>query len=98
MRKVVTILAALLFSGCSTELTPAGQQVRQISLSAASQCQFLGPITTSESFGIDVGGDVQSAFNKLSNGVAERGGNAFVLTTTDTTTETTVVRGDAYRC
>ena len=98
MRHFTIICTTLIIAGCSTDLTNEGAKVRQISLSAADSCDFLGAVTTSESLGIDVAGDVQSSFNKLSNTVAERGGNAFVLTTTDTTIAVTVVRGEAYRC
>jgi hypothetical protein len=98
MRYIATIITAFAVAGCSTDLTSEGAQVRQVSLSAATSCEFLGSVTASESMGMDVAGDVQSSFNKLSNEVAERGGNAFVLSTTNTSGFETVVRGDAYRC
>lgn len=93
-----TMLALLVLAGCSTELTSGGANVRQVSLSAASTCTFLGPVTGSEAFGLDIAGDTQSAFNKMRNSVAERGGNSFVLSSTSSNADITVVQADAYRC
>ncbi|WP_366866426.1 DUF4156 domain-containing protein [uncultured Roseobacter sp.] len=92
------IFALLVLSGCSTELTSGGANVRQVSLSAVSSCTFLGPVTGSEAFGLDIAGDTQSAYNKMRNSVAALGGNSFVLSSTSSNTDITVVQADAYRC
>ena len=93
-------LAAIPFvlAGCSTELTQEAKSVRQISLQAADSCQFLGPVTGSESMGIDVAMDVTSSYNKVRNSVARMGGNAFVVSSSSTSSATTVVQADAYGC
>lgn len=92
--------AFVLFSlaACSTELSQEGRYVRQISLHKADTCKFLGPVTGSESMGIDEAMDTTSAFNKMRNAVAQNGGNAFVVSSSSTTYASTVVQVDAYRC
>ncbi len=88
----------LVIVGCGTELTPAAQQVRQISTVTTDGCEFLGPVSASEYFGISAAGNTGSAMNKARNDVATRGGNAFVLTNTSSGEEGTIVQVDAYRC
>ncbi|WP_370331067.1 DUF4156 domain-containing protein [Aquicoccus porphyridii] len=85
-------------AACSTELSQAGKSVRQISLQTANSCQFLGPVTGSESMGIDVAMDVTSAYNTVRNQVAQMGGNAFVISSSSTSIASTVVQADAYSC
>ena len=96
----ITFLVAALsiLVACSTALTPEGAQVRQISAQTSNDCKFLGPITGAESWGASIAMDVDSAFNKVRNQVAQRGGNAFVVSASSTSIETTAVHGDAYRC
>ena len=48
--------------------------------------------------GIDTGGDADSAFNKVRNAVAAKGGNAFVLSNSVSNGFGTNVQADAYRC
>ncbi|WP_371931285.1 DUF4156 domain-containing protein [Roseovarius sp. MMSF_3350] len=98
MRVVGIWLILLGLSACSTELTQAGKSVRQVSLQTANSCQFLGPVTGSESMGLDEAMDVTSAFNKVRNSVGELGGNAFVVSASSTSSATTVVQADAYSC
>lgn len=92
------VFALSFLVGCSTELTPGGANVRQVPLSAANTCTFLGPVTASEAFGLDIAGDTQSAYNKVRNSTAELGGNSFVLSSTSSNADITVVQADAYRC
>jgi hypothetical protein len=97
MRQTVGVLI-LALAGCSTELSHAGQSVRQISLDSANSCQFLGPVTGSESMGLDEAMDTTSAYNKVRNSVARLGGNAFAVLSSSTSSLSTVVQADAYRC
>lgn len=99
MRKVTVFAACLLFiPACSTDLSSQGFTVRQVSLAAAEKCLFLGPVAGSEYFGWSIAGDAQSALNKVRNTVAQRGGNAFVLTQTVSDIDGTVSHADAYKC
>ncbi len=98
IRKLGLVVCALSIASCSTELTSEAMLVRQISTDASAKCSFLGPVSGSEAFGIDVAGDAESAFNKVRNEVAARGGNAFVLTQSTSTDEATNVQADAYIC
>lgn len=93
-----TVLLLLFLSGCSTTLSENGSAVRQISLITAEGCSFVGPVSGAEYFGWTVAGDAQSALNKVRNAVAERGGNAFVLTQTVSDADGTVSHADAYLC
>ena len=98
MRGKLASIALILLAACSAELTGAGAQVRQISASTSDSCQFLGPVTASESLGIDVAMDVESAFNQVRNKVAAQGGNSFVISASNSSEFSTVVQADAYRC
>ena len=98
MRYAGLVAIILTFAACSTELSQQGKSVRQVSLEAADACQFLGPVTGSESMGVDEAMDVTSAYNKLRNSVAQLGGNAFVVSSSNTSSAATVVQADAYRC
>lgn len=94
----MSLIAALVLTACSAELSDAGKSVRQISLDTAGSCKFLGPVTASESMGMDEAMDVASSFNKARNSVAMLGGNAFIISSTNTSMMSTVVQIDAYRC
>lgn len=98
MRFATLIFTCIALAGCSVELTESGSQVRQISASTSNTCEFLGPVTASESFGLDEAMDVQSSFNQVRNEVANRGGNSFVVSASNTSEFSTVVQADAYRC
>lgn len=94
----VTFVTCCSLAACSTELTEHAYSVRQISLSAAEKCSFISPVSGVEYFGWTSAGDAQSALNKVRNSVAERGGNAFVLTQTVSSDDGTVSHADAYLC
>ncbi|WP_316013863.1 DUF4156 domain-containing protein [Roseobacter sp. HKCCA0434] len=98
MRDYIALIAFMLISSCSTELTSQGKTVRQISSGTSESCEFLGPITASESMGLDIAMDMESAFNQVRNEVALRGGNAFVVSASSTSEFSTVVQADAYNC
>ena len=98
MRYFGPLSVIIVLAGCSTELSQAGKSVRQISLQSANACQFLGPVTGSESMGLDEAMDVTSAYNKVRNAVAQMGGNAFVVSSSSTSSASTVVQADAYKC
>lgn len=98
MRFALLFVFTVALSACSTELTQGGKSVRQISLQSSGECTFLGPITGSESMGVDVAMDTTSAFNQVRNSVAQMGGNSFVVSSTSTSSAITVVQADAYSC
>lgn len=98
LKTAISVTLCLPIMACETELTPEAQLVRQIPATAQSKCQFLGPVTGTEAFGMTSAKDAESALNKVRNSVAERGGNAFVLSNMATTIESTVAQADAYRC
>ncbi|WP_370645642.1 DUF4156 domain-containing protein [Ruegeria sp. Ofav3-42] len=98
MRGIWVFVCVALVAACSTNLTPQGQQVRQLSPQTVQNCQFLGPVSGMELFGFDTPMDAESAQNKMRNAVASMGGNGFVLTQSSTSDGGTFVSGDAYRC
>ena len=98
MRGLLFLMTVAMVAGCTTELTPEAQKVRQIAIGASSACSFLGAVSTSEVMGLDIAGDTESAFNKMRNAVASRGGNAFVLTNSTSNYDSTNVQADAYVC
>ena len=98
MRTVAFLTTAIVLSACSTDLIPGAESVRQITPAMTNSCSFVGPVTTSESMGIDVAADVESAYNKVRNAAVQMGGNSFVVSSSSTSTETTVVQADVYLC
>lgn len=98
MRVLSGLVLASAVTGCSTELTPQAQLVRRITLQMTERCQFLGPVSGSEAFGMTTVNDANSALNKTRNEVAARGGNAFVLTQTASTYDGSIGQADAYAC
>ncbi len=98
MRFTVSLGLILVTAACSTELTPAGQQVRQVSIITAENCQFLGAVSRAELLGLTPAQGAGSALNKVRNDVAAKGGNAFVLTTSTTTDDGSFAQADAYLC
>ncbi len=98
MRFMLFVPFLALLAGCNTELTPEAQLVRQIPAQIVSNCEFLGPVSEIEMFGLTMSHDSQSALNKVRNSVASKGGNAFVLTNTSSNMDGTIAQADAYRC
>lgn len=98
MRAVILSALTIALAGCSTELTQDAFTVRQLPLSSAEKCKFLGPVSGAEYFAWTTSGDAESALNKVRNEVAKRGGNGFVLTQTISSDDGTVTHADAYRC
>ena len=98
MRIILVTICGVFLAGCSTELTPEAQLVRQITPQMTSNCKFLGPVSGTEIMGMTLADDTNSALNKLRNEVANRGGNAFVLTNSASTLDGANAQGDAYSC
>ncbi|WP_377190994.1 DUF4156 domain-containing protein [Ruegeria meonggei] len=98
IRTTMFLISTTALLGCSTELVPGAERVRQISPGMTSSCTFIGPVTGAESMGMDVAGDVESAYNKVRNAAFDRGGNAFVVSSTSSSSDITVVQADIYAC
>lgn len=98
VRSMPLFVIIAVVAGCSTQLTPEAKKVRQIAATSSSGCSFLGAVSASESLGLDIAGDTESAFNKMRNQVAALGGDAFVLTNSTSSFDSTNVQADAYAC
>jgi len=98
MRRFSILILFLGMAGCSTELTPQAQLVRQIPAETKTNCKFLGPVSGTELFGLSTAHDAESALNKVRNEVAARGGNAFALNNMSSTYDGTNAQADAYFC
>ena len=100
----VVIVFTVLFYGCAaTETTPAAKSVRVISEQQAKVCRFLGNISTSNDHTL-ISDPERDARNKALNRVAELGGNALRISSTNTQIAPSGVgsifslNGDAYAC
>ena len=98
MRQLFLTISLLGAAGCSTELTPQAQLVRQIPAETKTNCKFLGPVAGKELLGWSTADDAESALNKVRNEVAKRGGNAFVLTKMTSNYDGASALADAYLC
>ncbi len=98
MRISAILVSILAVAGCSTALTTQAQLVRQIPTETKTICNFLGPVSGIELFGLTTAHDADSALNKVRNEVAIRGGNAFVLTNMVSSDDGTNALADAYLC
>lgn len=72
--------------------------VRQIQADWATKCKFLGVLDASEGNGFDVPDDKRGALNSIRNQVSNMGGNAFVLSQSESSDFRTLVQADAYKC
>ena len=98
MRRLFISFFVLGVTGCSTELTPQAQLVRQIPAETKTNCKFLGPVSVVEIFGASTANMAASALTKVRNEVATRGGNAFVLTNMTSDYDGASALADAYLC
>lgn len=92
-------LLCLVASGCMTKLTPGGAAVQSVTDAQRERaCEFITIVTASEDMGSSTGADAQSAMNKVRNAVAEAGGNAMRILSTDTDQMATTVTAEALKC
>lgn len=99
MKRLFFTILVLCLAGCSSvELTQQGGMVRQIQPDWSTKCEFLGVVEGSYSIGWDVVEDRRASLNKIRNRVAERGGNAFVITDISSSASRTSIQADAYKC
>jgi hypothetical protein len=98
MRLISSLVILGLVSGCSTPMTQEGSQVRQIRAEAVTPCKFISVVQGTNSTSWGVARDRANALNKVRNQVAELGGNAYVLTQTNTDEWGTNTQVDAYNC
>lgn len=95
---------ALLLGGCAvTEQSPLAQQVRIISADQAKQCKFIDAISANNTNTLSKNPE-EDARNRALNRVAERGGNALKISTTNTQVAPSGIgsifslSGEAYLC
>ena len=98
MRLICSLVILGLVSGCSTPMTQEGSQVRQIRAEAVTPCKFISVVQGTNNFAWTMSGDRAYALNKIRNQIAELGGNAYVLTQTNTDEWGTNTQVDAYNC
>lgn len=85
--------------GCMAKLTTEGAAVQSVTDAQRERaCEFITIVTGSENMGSSTGADAQSAMNKLRNAVAEAGGNAMRILSTDSDNNATTVTAEALRC
>ena len=92
------IFSLALLSGCATQLTMQGQQVRTIDKQSDYKCKFIGTVTGSNSMGNTKAHDSQGAMNEMRNSAAEIGANAVRLLNLDVTLGETTALGEALKC
>lgn len=94
----IGLLCAVGF-GCMAKLTPEGAAVQSVTDAQRERaCEFITIVTASEDMGMSTGADAQSAMNKARNAVAEAGGNAMRIISTDSDQNATTVTAEALRC
>lgn len=98
LKNVVLVCGLAAVAGCTTELSQEATKVRRIPASIESGCQFLGPVSGAEYWGMSIADDAESALNQVRNKVAEMGGNAYVINGSSSTYEGSIYQADAYRC
>lgn len=101
-RLVGLLLVPMLLSACvTTELTPAGENVRVTSNAEAVEgCELLGETQASDRLntGIAQSSGEENTFRRMRNQAAAMGGNVVHLLTNDTGFYGASARGEVYRC
>ena len=95
------ILLALIFTACSTTLSPAGSSVRTIGTSEdISECDFLGTITAkSPEFAITPAQEAEYVMNDARNKVAAQGGTHMkILTQNHGAFTGATINAEVYKC
>lgn len=65
LKKLFILVPVLAIAACTTELTEDAMKVRRIPAAINSGCQFLGPVSGSESFGMTIAEDAESSMNQV---------------------------------
>ena len=98
MRLIIVVGLAFALAACDAEQAEREPPIRRISADTAVDCEFLGPVPGRVSLGQITETDPTTALLKLMSDVAVRGGNAFVLTYWDSTSDGATAKADAYLC
>lgn len=98
-RLLVIGLLCAVASGCMAKLTPGGAAVQAVTDAQKERaCEFITIVTASESDGWSTADDAESAMNQVRNAIAEAGGNAMRIISTDTDQMATTVTAEALKC
>jgi hypothetical protein len=95
---LTTATIALFLQGCVTQMHPAAAQVRVIDNPDKYDCEFKGVVTGSASMGWTTAHNAEGAFNDVMNSAAGKGGNAIVISDSDTSSLQSTAVASAYRC
>lgn len=96
MRIIVIVAASFFLSGCATELTKEGEQVRVVTANQKESCEYVKLITTRVGIGQDKPG---SALKEALNKTAEAGANSFYLISSGgNAIDGASVSGEALKC
>lgn len=97
-RRVCFIAALTLLTGCTTNLTPEGRNVRLISDYADHNCTFIEEISAFDTFSSTVEKEKKSSLYELMNKAAEIGGNAIIAGEHETSVAGTEIKGLVFKC
>ncbi|WP_205548605.1 hypothetical protein [Pseudomonas carnis] len=86
---------AFALSGCATQLSSAGAQVKVVTEAQREKCSLLTIISTEQSLGPDKPGN---ALRKALNEVAGLGGNGFRMISSNVGFDGASVTGEALKC
>ena len=96
MKRLFVIAPIILIFGCATQLTLEGSSVRLVS--DASECEFVGTVSGSNSMGMSTSHDADGAMNALRNKAAAMGANAVKIINVDSNSEATTAIAEALSC
>ena len=88
MLRLAVVVLGILVTGCAASLTQAGSMVRDMTNmfdTIRAECTFLGVVEAEESAGSSLASDERGALARIRNEVANRGGDAFLLLSLNTT-------------
>ena len=95
---IVVIALTLILGGCVTSLSAGGAGVRLVDNSSNQNCEALGLVTGSASWGWGTAHNMDGAINEVRNEVAELGGNAYELVSASADVLTSTAIGKAMKC
>ncbi len=90
-----------MINGCISSLSQQGAKVRLVTANQKESCDFINVVTSQSSWGASAGHNTQGVMNELRNQVAQLGGNALYIISSNTPglfSEQASGSGEALKC
>ena len=94
--KIASLVVLSALAGCATG--GRSGRIREVQSDSVERCKYLGVVEASDRSGWTMSDDQLGAMGAIRRLVAEKGGNAFVLTQGTSSSYAPHLRADVYHC